>query len=65
MLLRCRIRYFTDSQVIGTKVFLDEVFESSRKDLKVKREAGARKPRGLMLGNDWRTLTDLRGEVVL
>ena len=64
-LLRCRIRYFVDSKAIGGKVFLDEVFARNREALKVKREAGARKPRGLLLGEDWRTLTDLRGETIL
>ena len=64
-LLRCRVRYFTDSQVIGSKRFLDEVFTRNRKGLKVTGDDGARRPRGLKLGEDWRTLTDLRGEVVL
>ena len=65
VLLRCRIRYFTDGKVIGSKVFLEEVFARNRKGMGVKREHGARTPRGLKLGDDWRTLTDLRGEVVL
>ncbi|MCH1502457.1 MAG: hypothetical protein L7V86_02635 [Verrucomicrobiales bacterium] len=64
-LLRCRVRYLTDSQVIGSKEFLDEVFARNRKDLKVTREEGARCPRSLRLGDDWRTLTDLPGDVVL
>ena len=64
-LLRCRIRYFTDSKVIGSKAFLEEVFARNREKLGVKREVGARRPRGLKLGDDWRTLTDLRGQVVL
>ena len=64
-LLRCRIRYLTDSQVIGSKQFLEAVFTRNRDDLKVTREEGARQPRGLKLGKDWRVLRDLRGEVVL
>ena len=63
--LRCRIRYFTDGKVIGSRAFLEEVFARNREKMRVKREAGARRPRGLKLGDDWRTLTDLRGQVVL
>ena len=64
-LLRCRIRYFTDGKVIGRRAFLEEVFTRNRERMGVKREVGARRPRGLKLGDDWRTLTDLRGQVVL
>ena len=64
-LLRCRIRYFTDSKVIGRAAFLEEVFARNRGRMGVKRNIGARRPRGLTLGSDWRTLTDLRGQVVL
>ena len=64
-LLRCRIRYFTDGKVIGRRAFLEEVFARNRERMGVKREMGARRPRGLKLGDDWRTLTDLRGQVVL
>jgi hypothetical protein len=55
----------TDGKVTGSKVFLKEVFARNRKRMRVKRERGARTLRGLRLGGDWRTLTDLRGEVVL
>ena len=64
-LLRCRIRYFTDGKAIGSRAFLEEVFARNRERLRVKREVGARRPRGLKLGDDWRTLMDLRGPVVL
>ena len=64
-LLRCRVRYFTDGKVIGRRAFLEEVFTRNRERMGVKREMGARRPRGLKLGDDWRTLTDLRGQVVL
>ena len=64
-LLRCRIRYFTDGKVIGRRAFLEEVFAQDRERMGVKREVGARRPRGWKLGDDWRTLTDLRGQVVL
>ena len=64
-LLRCRIRYFTDSKAIGREAFLEEVFGRSRERLRVKRKIGARRLRGLKLGDDWRTLIDLRGDVIL
>ena len=64
-LLRCRIRYFTEGKVIGRRAFLEEVFARNRERLGVKRQTGARRPRGLNLGDDWRTLTDLRGPGVL
>ena len=64
-LLLCRIRYFTDGKVIGSRAFLEEVFARNREKLGAKRKNGARRPRGLKLGDDWRTLTDLRGPAVL
>ncbi len=45
-LLRCRIRYFTDGAVIGSKEFVNEVFTNSRERFGAKRKDGARKMRG-------------------
>lgn len=61
-LLRCRIRYFTDGVVIGTKAFVDAFFEEKREYFGPRRKSGARK----MRGGDWgelRTLRDLRKHV--
>ena len=45
-LLRCRIRYFTDGAVIGSKEFVNEVFAGARERFGPKRKDGARKMRG-------------------
>jgi hypothetical protein len=43
--LRCRIRYFSDSLVLGSKSFVDSFFESNRSSFGSNRESGARKLR--------------------
>jgi len=45
-MLRCRVRYFTDGAVIGSKVFVNEVFAASRDRFSKKRKDGARAMRG-------------------
>ena len=45
-LLRCRVRYFTDGAVIGTRSFVDEAFAKSRERFGRTRRNGARKMRG-------------------
>ncbi len=45
-MLRCRVRYFTDGVVIGSKGFVNEVFASSRERFTKKRKDGARRMRG-------------------
>jgi hypothetical protein len=45
-LLRCRIRYFTDGAVIGSREFVNEAFASARERFGTKRKDGARKLRG-------------------
>ena len=44
--LRCRIRYFTDGAVIGSKEFVNEVFASARERFGARRKDGARAMRG-------------------
>mgnify|MGYP000623818132 CR=1 FL=1 len=44
--LRCRVRYFTDGAVIGSRNFVDEAFAKSRARFGAKRKSGARKLRG-------------------
>ena len=63
--VRCRVRYFTDGAVIGSKSFVDNVFQSSRERFGPKRKDGARKPRGTlgeMSGEIW-SLRNLKEEV--
>jgi hypothetical protein len=45
-MLRCRIRYFTDGAVIGSKEFVNEAFASARERFGPKRKDGARKLKG-------------------
>ena len=45
-MLRCRIRYFSDGAVIGSKSFVNEAFTASRERFTSKRKDGARKLRG-------------------
>ena len=40
--LRCKMRYFTDGMVFGSKDFLDEVFKEARELFGEKRKSGAR-----------------------
>jgi REP element-mobilizing transposase RayT len=45
-MLRCRVRYFTDGAVIGSKQFVNEAFASARERFGPKRKDGARSMRG-------------------
>jgi len=45
-MLRCRVRYFTAGEVIGSRAFADEVFRSCRERFGPKRKDGARRWRG-------------------
>ncbi|MCX6867184.1 MAG: hypothetical protein NTV46_13375, partial [Verrucomicrobia bacterium] len=45
-MLRCRVRYFTDGAVIGSRGFVDEVFRLCRDRFGGTRKDGARKWRG-------------------
>jgi hypothetical protein len=45
-MLRCRVRYFTDGAVIGSKAFVNEAFIRARDRFGMRRKDGARKLRG-------------------
>ena len=45
-MLRCRVRYFSDGAVIGSRAFVDEVFARCRDRFGERRKSGARKLRG-------------------
>ncbi len=49
-MLRCRVRYFTDGAVIGSKEFVNEAFASARERFGAKRKDGARAMRGSGIG---------------
>jgi len=60
--LRCRVRYFTDGAVIGSKGYVQAVFEQHRGNFGKRRRTGPRR----MRGSDWDGLVvarDLRREV--
>ena len=63
-LLRCRVRYFSDGAVLGSKEFVNEIFEAFRgRHFQSKRKEGAR----AMKGGDWGelyTVRDLRREPI-
>ena len=43
--LHCRVRYFSDGMILGSRVFVDETFHRYRGNFGVKRQTGARKMR--------------------
>ena len=45
-MLRCRVRYFTDGAVIGSKEFVNEAFARSKERFGPKRKTGARRLKG-------------------
>ena len=45
-MLHCRVRYFTDGAVIGSKEFVNEAFARARERFSTKRKDGARAMRG-------------------
>lgn len=49
-MLRCRIRYFTDGAVIGSRLFVDEAFAACRTRFGPRRKDGARGLRGAAAG---------------
>jgi REP element-mobilizing transposase RayT len=65
-MLRCRVRYFTDGAVIGSREFVNEAFARARERFGAKRKDGARALRGsgsAARGVIW-SLRDLRKGVV-
>jgi len=61
-MLHCRVRYFVDGAVLGSRAFVNRVFEEQRHRFGVTRTDGARAMRGADFGGLC-TLRDLRKEV--
>ena len=61
--LRCRVRYFVDGTAIGSRAFVEHVFETERWRFGRRRKLGARRMRWLD-GLELFTLRDLRIRVV-
>lgn len=58
----CRVRYFRDGAVLGSRQFVNDFFEGQRERFSEKRRDGARKAKGTLkslAGEIW-TLRDLR-----
>ncbi len=60
--LHCRIRYFTDGAVIGSRSFVDDVFRNARSRFGPKRRSGARRLKGSAgaLADEIWSMRDLR-----
>jgi len=60
--IRYRVRYFTQGAVIGSRRFVNGIFEGSREKFSPKRKDGARQPRGALaaLKDDLWSLRDLK-----
>ena len=58
-LLRLRVRYFSDGLVLGSELFVEEVFERHRSRFGEKRKSGARPIRGMPL-QSLKVIRDLR-----
>jgi putative transposase len=61
-MLCCRVRYFTDGAVLGSREFVNEAFKAARERFGPKRKDGARKMKGsasVAAGMLW-TMRDLR-----
>ena len=66
-LLSCRVRYFCDGAALGSKSFVEEIFQTHREKFGKTREDGARKIKGLLQevsDHALHTLRDLRKEVI-
>jgi REP element-mobilizing transposase RayT len=61
--MRLRVRYYADGAVLGTREFVNGVFQSLRKRFGPKRQDGARRMRGVE-SQELYTLRDLRLRVV-
>jgi len=62
-ILRCRIRYFTDGAILGSRMFVEGAFLRHRAHFGAKRETGARPMKGADYG-DLFTARHLRVDVV-
>jgi putative transposase len=57
--VRCRVRYFCDGAVVGSRAYVEEVFRTYRTRFGPKRKSGARRMKGLA-DTELYTLRDLR-----
>jgi hypothetical protein len=55
-LLHCKVRYLSDGIVLGSKTFVEDIFQKYRGEFGLKRKTGARKPRH----GEWGALCTMR-----
>lgn len=58
--LCCRVRYFTDGAVIGSRGFVNEVFETNRSRFGPRRKTGARLMGGFAKHEKLYSMRDLK-----
>ena len=58
--LKCRVRYFGDGLVLGSREFVDGIFRENRKRFGDKRQSGARRMRGVEITPDQPELCVIR-----
>jgi putative transposase len=63
-LIRLRVRYFTDGAVIGSRAFVEEVFDGAREQFSPRRKTGARPIRALAEDQSLYALRDLKVSAV-
>jgi REP element-mobilizing transposase RayT len=61
--VRCRVRYFCDGAIFGSRGFVEEMFEVYRDRFGTKRTSGARRMRGLAQEDELFVLRDLQTHV--
>ena len=61
--LCCRVRYFCDGKAIGTKSFIEDLFQSNREKFSKKRKDGARLVKGRESDEQLYSLRDLQKNV--
>lgn len=61
--LRCRIRYFTDGAILGSRAYVEDAFQRHRADFSLRRQSGARTLKGAEWG-DLFSARELRVEPV-
>jgi REP element-mobilizing transposase RayT len=62
--LRCRVRYFTEGAVLGSRAYVNEVYEAMRERFGEKRKTGARRMAGLAKEETLYALRDVKAGAV-
>jgi len=63
--LRCRLRYMTHSQVLGSREVVEEIFQQYRSFFGKNRQTGARKIRKIETEEDLFSLRDIQKDIII